>query len=165
MNCSPPGSSVHGISQATMPGVGCHFLFQRMFQIQGSNPCLLHGQVDFFTTESPGKPNEQILSCKYLLRCIPWVCVTWTWMRHSCSFGVLCLTKGSMSDPFLLSYWGKSFRLHHQTSGKRFRFPHKKTVSEFPCRWVQEPKRHCWEGSERRKESMSAWGHLRINSA
>jgi hypothetical protein len=25
----------------------------------------------FFTTESPGKPNEQILSCKYLLCCIP----------------------------------------------------------------------------------------------
>ena len=115
----------------------------------------------FFTTESPGKPNEQILSCKYLLRCIPWVCVTWTWMRHSCSFGVLCLTKGSMSGPFLLSYWGKSFRLHHQTSGKRFRFPHKKTVSEFPCRWVQEPKRHWWKRSEEGNSRMLTWHHLK----
>ena len=28
MDCSPPGSSVHGISQARITGVGCHFLFQ-----------------------------------------------------------------------------------------------------------------------------------------
>ena len=27
MDCSPPGSSVHGISQARVPGVSCHFLF------------------------------------------------------------------------------------------------------------------------------------------
>lgn len=43
--------------------------------------------------------------------------------------------------------WGKvSFIISHP--GKRFRFPYKKTVSEFPCRWVQEPKRHWWKRSE-----------------
>ena len=26
MDCSPPGSSVHGILQGGMPGVGCHSL-------------------------------------------------------------------------------------------------------------------------------------------
>ena len=36
---TPPGSSVHGISQA---GVSCHFLLQGIFLIQGSNPHLLH---------------------------------------------------------------------------------------------------------------------------
>ena len=38
MDCSPLGSTVHGISQA---GVGCHFLLLGIFLAQGSNPCLL----------------------------------------------------------------------------------------------------------------------------
>ena len=46
MDCSPPGSSVHGTSQAIKTGVGCHFLLQGIFLTQGSNPCLLCWQVD-----------------------------------------------------------------------------------------------------------------------
>ena len=43
MDCGPPGSSVHGISQATITGVGSHSL------LQGLNPSLLlgfHGSSD-----------------------------------------------------------------------------------------------------------------------
>ena len=40
MDCSPPGSSVHGILQANT-GVGCHALLQGIFPTQGSNPCHL----------------------------------------------------------------------------------------------------------------------------
>ena len=40
-DCSPPDSSVHGILQARI-GVDCHFLLQRIFPTQGSNPGLLH---------------------------------------------------------------------------------------------------------------------------
>ena len=43
MDCSSPGSSVHGISQNT--GVGCHFLLQGIFLTQGLNPGLLHWQA------------------------------------------------------------------------------------------------------------------------
>ena len=39
MDCSPPGSSVHGISQARILEWD-HFLLQGMFLTQGSNPCL-----------------------------------------------------------------------------------------------------------------------------
>ena len=46
MDCSPPGSSVHGISQARVLGTGCHSLLQGIFPIQGLNPCLLHRQVN-----------------------------------------------------------------------------------------------------------------------
>ena len=38
---------------------GCHFLFQRIFQTQGSNPhllSLLHWQMDSLPQASPGKP-------------------------------------------------------------------------------------------------------------
>ena len=50
MDCSLPGSSVHGISQARS-----HFFLQGILLTQGLNPHhLLAGR--FFTTEAPGKP-------------------------------------------------------------------------------------------------------------
>ena len=42
MNCSPPGSSVHGDSPGKKAGVGCHALLQGTFPTQGSTPGLLH---------------------------------------------------------------------------------------------------------------------------
>jgi len=44
MDCSLPGSSVHGIFQAIV--LDCHFLLQGIFPTQGSNPGLPHcGQI------------------------------------------------------------------------------------------------------------------------
>ena len=40
MDCSLPGSSVHGDSPGKNAGVGCHALLKRIFPIQGSNPGL-----------------------------------------------------------------------------------------------------------------------------
>ena len=42
MDCSLPGSSVHGDSPGKNTGVGCHFLFQGIFPTQGTNPGLPH---------------------------------------------------------------------------------------------------------------------------
>ena len=42
MDCSLPGSSVHGDSPSKNTGVGCHALLHRIFPTQGSNPGLLH---------------------------------------------------------------------------------------------------------------------------
>ena len=42
MDCSPPGSSVHGDSPGKNTGVDCYFLLQGIFLIQGSNQGLLH---------------------------------------------------------------------------------------------------------------------------
>ena len=47
MDCSPPGSSVHGISQARIL-VGCHFLLQEIFPTQGSNLHLLLGRQSLY---------------------------------------------------------------------------------------------------------------------
>ena len=41
MDCSPPGSSVHGDSPGKNTGVGCHALLQGIFLTQGSNCHLL----------------------------------------------------------------------------------------------------------------------------
>ena len=40
MDCSLPGSSVHGDSPGRNTGVGCHAFFQGIFPTQGSNPHL-----------------------------------------------------------------------------------------------------------------------------
>ena len=37
MDCSPPGSSVHGILQGKKSGVGCHSLLQGIFLTQELN--------------------------------------------------------------------------------------------------------------------------------
>ena len=41
MDCSPPGSSVHGESSGKNSGVGRYFLLQVIFLTQGSSPHLL----------------------------------------------------------------------------------------------------------------------------
>ena len=55
MDCSPPGSFVHGILQLKNTGVGCHSLLQGIFPTQGSNPSilsLLRWQARFLTSSA-----------------------------------------------------------------------------------------------------------------
>ena len=42
MDCSPLGSSLHGILQSKNTGVGSHALLQGIIPVRRSNPCLLH---------------------------------------------------------------------------------------------------------------------------
>ena len=42
MDCSLPGSSIHGDSPGKNTGVGCHALLQGIFPTQGLNPGILH---------------------------------------------------------------------------------------------------------------------------
>ena len=61
MDCSSPGSSVHGDFPGKNTGVGCHALLQGIFPTQGSNLslfCLLHWQVDSLPLAPPGKPKK-----------------------------------------------------------------------------------------------------------
>ena len=56
MDCSPPGSSIHGIFQAKSTGVSLHFLLQGIVPIQRSDPrLLLHLLIatSFLTTALP----------------------------------------------------------------------------------------------------------------
>ena len=57
---SPPGSSVHGILQARILGVGCCALLQGIFPAQGSNPSLLRlllWQADSLLLSKPESPD------------------------------------------------------------------------------------------------------------
>ena len=56
MDCSPPGSSVHGESPGKNTGVGCHTLLQGILPAQGSNPGLLHCRQILYTLSHQGGP-------------------------------------------------------------------------------------------------------------
>ena len=58
MDCSPPGSSVHGNSPGKNISVGCHALLQRIFPTQGSNPVLPHCRLILKPAEPQGKPKK-----------------------------------------------------------------------------------------------------------
>ena len=58
MDCSPPGSSVHGISPGKNTGVGCYSLLQGIFHTQGLNPCRLHWQEDSLRLGHQGSPSS-----------------------------------------------------------------------------------------------------------
>ena len=56
MDCSSPGSSVHGDSLGKNTGVGCHVLLQGIFPIQGSNPGLPHCRWSLYCLSHQGSP-------------------------------------------------------------------------------------------------------------
>ena len=56
MDCSPPGSSVHGDSLGKNTGVCCQFLLQGIFLTQESNPGLLHCRQTLYQLSYEGSP-------------------------------------------------------------------------------------------------------------
>ena len=58
VDCSLPGSSVHGDSPSKNTGVGCHALLQGIFPTQGSNPGLLYCRQILYWLCHQGTPNE-----------------------------------------------------------------------------------------------------------
>ena len=67
IDCSPPGSSVHRISQARI--LGCHFLLQGIFLIQGMNPRFLHWQAESLAVSHQGCPVHCCLAILYITVC------------------------------------------------------------------------------------------------
>ena len=54
MDCSPPGSSVHGDLPGKNTGVGCHALLQGIFPTQRSNPGLPHCRLILYHLSHQG---------------------------------------------------------------------------------------------------------------
>ena len=59
MDCSLPGSSVHGDSPGKNTGVGCRFLLQGIFLTQSSNLRRLHWQADSSPLSYMGSPPQR----------------------------------------------------------------------------------------------------------
>ena len=58
MDCSPPGSSVHGIFPGMNTEVGCRFLLQGIFLTQGLNPSLPHCRQTLYRLSHQGSPSK-----------------------------------------------------------------------------------------------------------
>ena len=56
MDCSLPGSSVHGASPGKYTGVSCHALLHGIFPTQGSNQGLLHCRWILYCLSHQGSP-------------------------------------------------------------------------------------------------------------
>ena len=65
MDCSPPGSSIHGDSPGKNTGVGCHALLQGIFPTQVLNPGLPHCRWILYHLSYQGSPS------KHQMRCLP----------------------------------------------------------------------------------------------
>ena len=72
MDCSPPGSSVHGDSPGKNTGVGSHAFLQGIFPAQGWNPGLPHCRQNLYHLSHQGSPilsqgaskfGAQVLTC------------------------------------------------------------------------------------------------------
>ena len=70
VDCSLPGSSVHGILQAR--SVCCHSLLQGIFPTLGSNPGLLHCRQILYHLSHQGSPSSTIVTSRtFTMNCHP----------------------------------------------------------------------------------------------
>ena len=67
MDCSPPGSSVHGDSPGKNTGVGCNALLQGIFPTQGLNPGLPHCRWIRYQLSYQGSPINMLILPKYII--------------------------------------------------------------------------------------------------
>ena len=74
MDCSPPGSSVHGDSPGSNTGVGCHALLQGIFPTQGSHQGLRYCRQILYCLSLQGSPYVNIYLSTCVCMCI-YMCV------------------------------------------------------------------------------------------
>ena len=74
VDCSPPGSSIHGDPPGKNTGVGGHALLQGIFPTQGSNPGILHCRWIVYhlsNQESPFCAYETLNNKNSMVGCAP----------------------------------------------------------------------------------------------
>ena len=67
MDCSPPGSSVHGDSPGKNTEVSFHALLQGIFPTQGLNPGLPHCRQIFYHLSHYGSPESPEILVKEIV--------------------------------------------------------------------------------------------------
>ena len=142
MDYSLPGSSVHGIFQASILRGGCHFLLQGIFPACGSNLhflCLLHWQASSLSLVSP----EVLPFLKIFFWSFLWHCSgkSFCYFNHS-----LFLTKNGFTrlTPHLpdLTLSGSSSVLKTQVYSQRINIP--TLILFFKCHRLYENNSEIW---------------------
>ena len=70
-DCSPPGSSIHGIVQVRIQEQVCHSLLQGIFPTLGLNPGLLHCRQILYQLNQDGKIHLNVLAPAESQSCFP----------------------------------------------------------------------------------------------
>ena len=99
MDCSPPVSSVHGISQARILE-WIAFLSAGIFLTQGSNPSFLHQQADSLPLSYLGSPHIQNKNPKLILSSL--------WLLYYCFHAFCCYIHYKPHTPMLLFLFTQS---------------------------------------------------------
>ena len=84
MDCSSPGTSVHGDSLCKNAGVGCHVLLQVIFTTQGSNPGLLHCRWILYHLSHQRSSPQNSQPTKRFVCPTPWMASAknFPWFKH-----------------------------------------------------------------------------------
>ena len=148
VDCSPPGSSVHGDSPGKNTWVGCHFLLQRIFPTQGSNPGLPHCRWILCQVSHQGSPCTTILCDKWYIRIVSDMCVHvgHSVMSNSCD-PVKCSPPGTSVHGILQARILGSWVFLNSRVGCRFLlqriFPNQESIpGPLHCRQVLYHLRH-----------------------
>ena len=106
MECSPPGSSVHGGYPGKNIRVGCHALPHGIFPTQGSNPGLPHCSLQgspWCSVRSLETPNSQLLCLFFFFQLMLFrrqhPCCVFTWWREILS--CVSFSKGTKLIPLM----------------------------------------------------------------
>ena len=103
MDCSLPGTSVHGDFPGKNTGVGCHSLLQRIFPTQGSNTvCCTVGRLStvWAAREAPGKRETHPKYQSLLLSSISqWSPVSSATLNSLLLHNSFCLPEGGRRHP------------------------------------------------------------------
>ena len=94
MDCSSPGSSVHGVSPGKNTGVGCHALLQGIFPTQGSNSGLPHCRQILYYLSHQGITQINLSSGEQS----PSWCSLWSQCRSQGSPQCTCLSLGCRNE-------------------------------------------------------------------
>ena len=87
MDCSPPGSSVHGDPPGKNTGVGCHACLQGIFPIQGWNPGLLYCRRILYRLSHQGSlVTDNIIILSTTTTIIISTTIKVTFIEHLCVF-------------------------------------------------------------------------------
>ena len=108
LDCSPPGTSVHGDSLGKNTGVSCHVLLQGIFPIQGLNPGLLHCRWIFYHLSYQGS--------SWILEWVAYPfsrrsCWPRNWTGVSCIAGRFFTSWATLGSPTCILYnWSRKWQ-------------------------------------------------------
>ena len=105
MDCNPPGLLCPRDSPGKNTGVGCHFLFQRIFPTQELNPGLLHCRQILYQLSYKGIPVHSMGFDKRIISCTHYYCIqqnSFITLKAFCTLPIHVVSPNSCQYPLII---------------------------------------------------------------